>query len=71
MLTYIQGGGMVNSSPYFYNTGQPSIQTGATAAITSQQSPQHHPQPQTPQTPSSIPDIIFTGNLSSLWIKFT
>ncbi|XP_021952935.1 CREB-regulated transcription coactivator 1 isoform X2 [Folsomia candida] len=54
-----QGGGMVNNSPYYYNTGQAQIQTGATAGITAQQSPQHH-QPQTPQTPSSIPDIIFT-----------
>lgn len=40
--------------------------TGQTAGITAQQSPQHH-QPQTPQTPTSIPDIIFTGNLNSSW----
>jgi len=42
---------MVNNSPYFYNT------TGTTTQL----SPQHH-QPHTPQTPTSIPDIIFTGN---------
>lgn len=55
---------MANNSPYFYNTGQGAAPIGATAGISTQQSPQHH-QPQTPQTPSSIPDIIFTGNLSS------
>jgi len=51
---------MVNNPNYYFtNTGQQQIQTGATAGVT-QNSPQNH-QPQTPQTPSSIPDIIFTG----------
>lgn len=59
---------MVNNSVYFYNSGQQQI--GATAGVTTQQSPSHH-QPQTPQTPSSIPDIIFTGTLTySYFFKF-
>lgn len=53
---------MVNNV-YFYNSGQQQI--GATAGVTTQQSPSHQQQPQTPQTPSSIPDIIFTEFLGS------
>ncbi|ODM89706.1 CREB-regulated transcription coactivator 1 [Orchesella cincta] len=58
-----QGGAMANSGFYVYNNGQQQ-QIGATAGVTTQQSPSHH-QPQTPQTPSSIPDIIFTEFLGS------